>query len=314
MSHSHSGHNHSHDHGHGHNHSHSHENTNIKVLIFSFILTFIVMFVEFVGGYITNSLALISDAGHMLSDSISLVIAIWAVYLGNKKSDPKKTFGYKRVETIAAFVNGITLAFVSLVIFKEGITRFFVPVQVHQDQMILIALIGMSVNLLTAFILYSRSKENLNIKGAFLHTISDLLGSVGAVGAGLIIKYTGWLYADSLISIIIAILIFQSSINLIRDTFNTLMEGTPRNIDFEKVVESIKKIDYVDDIHDLHIWSMNESKIYLTAHIVISDLSDRDYEQTKIVREQIRKTLHDNFNIEHSTLEFELSKCYQDCN
>lgn len=312
MSHSHSGHNHSHDHG--HNHSHNHENTNIKVLVFSFILTFIVMFVEFVGGYLTNSLALISDAGHMLSDSISLVIAIWAVYLGNKKSDPKKTFGYKRVETIAAFVNGITLAFVSLVIFKEGITRFFVPVQVQQDQMIVIALIGMSVNLLTAFILYSRSKENLNIKGAFLHTISDLLGSVGAVGAGLIIKYTGWLYADSLISIIIAILIFQSSINLIKDTFNTLMEGTPRNIDFEKVVNSIKEINHVDDIHDLHIWSMNESKIYLTAHVVISDLSDKDFTETKIVREQIRKTLHDNFNIEHSTLEFELTKCYQDCN
>lgn len=298
-----------HHHEHGHSHNHTKEINNINVLLLAFVLTFAFMIVEFFGGILSKSLALISDSGHMLSDVVSLGIAVWAIKQSTKASDLSKTFGYKRTEVIAAFVNGITLVALSLLILKEGIERILTPVAINQNQLIMIAFIGLLINLTVAFVLFKNSKESVNVRGAFLHVISDLLGSVGAIVAGLVIKYTGWLYADPLISIIISFLILFSSIRLIKDTYHTLMEGSPRNIDFQEVISKIKGVENVDDVHDLHIWSLNESEIILTAHLVINGAIDN----TKTVS-KVKKLLHDSFHVEHSTLEIEAVRCDIGCN
>ena len=233
----------SHIHAHSHtgdeHHHHKVDKGNIKPLAFSFIITAIFMIVEFIGGLISNSLALISDSGHMLTDVGALAVSIGAVYLGSKKSDEDKTFGYKRLETIAAFINGITLIVISALILKEGIERLVHPVNIKQEQLIIIASIGLLVNIVSALILFKNSKENINIRAAFTHVIGDMLGSIGAIVAGLIIQFSGWLYADPLISILISFIILFSSISLLRETFHTLMEGTPRNINLKQVKDEI---------------------------------------------------------------------------
>ncbi len=301
-------HNHDHNHDHGYSHNHSKDIQNINVLLIAFGLTFIFMIAEFVGGFFSKSLALMSDAGHMLSDVVSMGVAIWAIKAGSKTSDLSKTFGYKRTEVIVAFVNGITLVAISIFIMFEGFKRIFSPVSIHENQLILVSSLGFIINIIVAFILFKNSKDSINVRGAFLHVISDLLGSVGAIGAGLIIKYTGWLYADPLISIIISILILRSSIGLIKETYHTLMEGSPKNIDFKKVIDKVKSFDKVIDIHDLHIWSLNESQIILTAHILIEENSDN-----KKIISDIKHLLQHDFNIQHSTIEIETTKCEDNC-
>ncbi len=303
-------HNH-HDHHSHDGHSHSHDDTNKSILIFALIITSIFMVVEVFGGFISQSLALISDAGHMFADAGSLAISLWAVNYGTKKSNLSKTFGYKRIETIAAFINGITLIIIAAFIFKEGIERLFHPVTINNTQLILVASIGLVVNILVAFVLFKGSKNNTNIRGAFIHVIGDLLGSVGAILAGIIIKFTGWLYADPLISILIAFLILLSSLNLLKETFHTLMEGTPKDLDLEKICQRIKSFDNINDIHDLHVWSLNEKQIILTAHIIVNDdLAS----STQLMVHKIKEALHHDFDINHSTLEVETVNCNINCN
>lgn len=306
------GHNHHHHGKHEdshHHHNHAKEINNIKALLFAFVLTMIFMIVEFIGGYLSKSLALISDAGHMLSDVVSLGIAIWAIKQGQKISDLSKTFGYKRTEVIAAFVNGITLVAISVLILKEGLERFFNPIQINQEQLILIASLGLLVNIIVAFTLFKNSKENINIKGAFLHVISDMLGSIGAIIAGFIIKYTGWIYVDPMISIIIAFLILYSSFSIIKETYHTLMEGSPKHINFDDLIEKVKNVENVNDIHDLHIWSLNEDEVILTAHLIVEENVNNN-----LIISNVKKLLHDKFHVEHSTLELETTKCDIRCN
>lgn len=290
-------------------HNHTSEINSIKLLFFSFILTAFFMLIEFIGGFISKSLALVSDAGHMLSDVASLGISIWAIYLGNRKANLSKTFGYKRIETIAAFVNGITLVVISILIFKEGIERLIHPVSINQEQLLVIAIIGLLINIVVATILFKSSKESVNVKSAFFHVISDLLGSVGAIIAGLIIQFTGWLYADSLISIFIAVLILFSAKSILEETFHTLMEGVPKNININDLVNRIKVIENIIDIHDLHIWSLSDSQIILTAHLVTNEHLNNQETIGKV-----KEFLHNEFNIEHSTIEIETINCNNCCN
>jgi cobalt-zinc-cadmium efflux system protein len=302
--HSHSNHSHGHDH-----HNHHGEIENRKVLLIAVLLTFSFMLVEFFGGIFSRSLALISDAGHMFSDSASLFLAYFAIFISTKKADKHKTFGYKRVETITAFVNGITLVIVSLLIIKEGISRMINPVPINTNQLIGIAFIGLLVNILVAYILFKNSSHNLNIRGALIHVVGDLLGSIGAIGAGVIIMFTGWLYADPLISFFIAILILISSFGLLKDTFHLLMEGTPRHIELEKVESVILADEDIVNVHDLHIWSLDDSKIMLTGHLVINEIS-----KSEIIVDKITRLLKNKFDIQHSTLQVETIKCEFGCN
>lgn len=293
--------------GHEHNHNHSIEDK--RVLYISILITFSFMLVEFIGGILSNSLALISDSFHMLNDSFALILSFIAINIGIKKPDKLKSFGYKRIESITAFVNGILLMIMSVLILKESIERIFNPIVINNKILMYISISGLIVNILIAYILYKNSHHNINIKSALMHVTADLVSSVGVILSSIIILYTNYYFIDSLVSILISLIIFYSSFSILKETFNILMEGIPKNLSFENVYENIINIPEVKDIHDLHIWSLDNNKIILTSHIVISEI-----DKSNIVIETINKILHDKFEIHHSTIQVETEKCSINCN
>ncbi|MEN2766608.1 cation diffusion facilitator family transporter [Ornithinibacillus xuwenensis] len=290
-------HHHGHEHGHGHHHHHS---TNKRVLLISFIAIFTFMIVEAIGGFLTNSLALISDAGHMLSDAAALGLSLLAFKIGERKATSEKTYGYKRFEIIAAFLNGVTLIVISLYIFYEAITRFVEPEEVSAN-MIIIASLGLLVNIGVAFLLMrGDSKDNLNIRSALLHVLGDLLGSVGAILAGILILAFGWYLADPIASIIVAVLIIISGYRVTKDSLHVLMEGKPSNINPNDIITELRNLEGVINVHDLHIWSITSELPMLSCHIIVEENVDRD----KLVAKgtDIIKQL---FQISHCTLQIE---------
>ncbi|WP_156291985.1 cation diffusion facilitator family transporter [Oceanobacillus salinisoli] len=261
----------------GHDHSHHHAHTNNKIALkISFIIITAYMIIEAIGGLLTNSLALLSDAGHMLSDSISLGVGLLAFTLGEKVADYSKTYGYKRFEILAAVFNGVTLILIALFIFYEAFNRFANPTEIASAGMLIIGIIGLLVNILVAWILMrgGDTDHNLNLRAAFLHVISDMLGSVGAVSAALLIMFFGWSCADPLASVIVAILVLNSGWRVSKDAIQVLMEGTPKNIDIKEVITAIEDADGITSIHDLHVWSITSGHNALSCHAVVdSNLS-----------------------------------------
>lgn len=293
-------HHHGHSHGHGHGHSHSHT-SNKKALLSSFILITVFMVVEVIGGFLTNSLALLSDAGHMLSDAAALGLSFFAIKLGEKQGSQEKTYGYKRFEIIAAALNGLTLIIISLYIFYEAFERFFAPPEVQSTGMLMISVTGLIVNIIAAWILMSGDKdENLNVRSAFLHVLGDMLGSVGAIVAALLIMFFGWTIADPIASVIVAVLILISGYRVTKDSFHILMEGAPTQIDTEKVKKALSSVPLVKEVHDLHIWTITSGYPVLSCHITIFDDGIHDD-----ILKQSQKILHDEFHIEHSTIQVE---------
>ena len=257
-------------HDHGHNHTHG---ANKKVLLISFIIITGYMLVEAMGGFITNSLALLSDAGHMLSDSISLAIALIAFKLGEKAASNSNTYGYKRFEILAAVINGVTLIAIALFIFYEAIGRFMNPPEVATMGMLIISSIGLVVNILVAWIMMrgADTEENLNMRGAYLHVLSDLLGSVGAIAAALLMMFFGWGWADPLASVIVAFLVLRSGFHVTKSAVHVLMEGTPNNIDMDDIVQTIKNTKGIHSVHDIHIWTITSGLNALSCHAVVDD-------------------------------------------
>ncbi|MED3689684.1 cation diffusion facilitator family transporter [Peribacillus butanolivorans] len=292
------GHQHGHSHDHGHHHHHS---ENKKALLASFLLISTFMVVEVIGGFMTNSLALLSDAGHMLSDAAALCLSYTAIRLGEKKATQTKSYGYKRFEIIAACLNGLTLIVISVFIFIEAIRRFVNPPEVQSLGMLMISIIGLLVNIIAAWILMSGDKDdNLNVRSAFLHVIGDMLGSVGAIAAALLIYFFDWGIADPIASVVVAILIIISGIRVVRDSFHILMEGTPYQVDMEEVKTSLKELPNVSDVHDLHIWTITSGFLTMSCHVVIDENGNHD-----TVLAEVQKLLHDQFGIEHSTIQVE---------
>jgi len=291
----------------GHNHDHSHDHThgaNKKVLIVSFIIITSYMIVEALGGYLTNSLALLSDAGHMLSDSISLAIALLAFILGEKAASYSKTYGYKRFEILAAVLNGVTLILIALFIFYEAFKRFANPPEVATTGMLIISTIGLLINILVAWIMMrgSDTKDNLNMRGAFLHVLSDMLGSVGAIVAALLIMFFGWGWADPLASVIVAALVLRSGYYVTKAAVHVLLEGTPSNVDAEEIIQTIVQTDGVHSIHDLHIWTITSGTNALSCHAVVEgQLKIADSEH--ILREIEHNLEHKG--IKHVTIQLE---------
>lgn len=291
---------HHHGHSHGHNHSHGHTG-NKKALFFSFLLIASFMIVEVVGGILTNSLALLSDAGHMLSDAAALGLSLFAIKLGERKASASKTYGYKRFEIIAAALNGLTLIVISVYIFYEAYQRFWNPPEVLSGGMLIISSIGLLVNIVAAWILMRGDKEeNLNVRSAFLHVIGDMLGSVGAIIAALLMLFFGWGIADPIASVIVAILILISGWRVTKESFHILMEGTPANLEMDKVKSSLLKIPAVADVHDMHIWSITSGMPMLSCHMVIEGGAVHD-----TILHRAQTILHDDFEIEHSTIQIE---------
>lgn len=288
-----------------HQHDHSHSGrANKKTLIISLIIITVYMAVEVIGGWMTNSLALLADAGHMLSDAISLFIALMAFTFSSKVADYGKTYGYKRFEILAAVINGATLILISAYIIYEAIERFQKPPAILSGGMLIVAVIGLAVNMLVAWIMMRGAdvKENLNMRGAYLHVISDMLGSVGAIVAALLIMFFGWVWADALASIIVSVLVLRSGYFVTKSAVHVLMEGTPENVDIENVTQKILETEGIISIHDLHIWTITSGLNALTCHAVVN--GKITVEAGEIL---LRKIEHDlqHLNIHHVTIQLE---------
>ncbi|KIL73297.1 cation diffusion facilitator family transporter [Bacillus badius] len=292
-----------HSHSHGHSHGHHHHSSNKQALKLSFILIATYMIVEVVGGIITNSLALLSDAGHMLSDAAALGLSYFALKFGEKEATLSKTFGYKRFEILAAFINGLTLLVISIYIFVEAYRRIMAPPEVMSMGMLTVSVIGLLVNIAAAYILMKGDKEeNLNVRSAFLHVLGDLLGSVGAIAAALMILFFEWNLADPIASVIVAVLIIISGIRVTKASFHILMEGAPENISVSKVKEALLGMPGVEDVHDLHVWAITSDFPALSCHVVI-----RPETEGKQLLTSIQKKLHDEFHIEHTTIQIDFA-------
>ena len=293
-----------------HDHSHNH-GANKKILWISFIIITSYMVVEAIGGFLTNSLALLADAGHMLSDSISLGIALIAFTLGEKAADYSKTYGYKRFEILAAVVNGITLVLIALYIFYEAIDRFQNPPEVASVGMLWIAVIGLLVNILVAWIMMRGAdvKENLNMRGAYLHVLSDLLGSVGAIIAALLIMFFDFGWADPLASVIVAALVLRSGYYVVKSSVHVLMEGTPSNVVMNEVLAVLQKQPSITSIHDLHIWTITSGLNALSCHAVAATEMTIS-ESEEVLRELEHDLLH--LNIHHVTIQLQTSRPEQE--
>ncbi|OMP65632.1 cation diffusion facilitator family transporter [Domibacillus epiphyticus] len=289
---------HSHSHSHGHHH---HGSSNKSALKWAFMLISTYMIVEFIGGLMTNSLALLSDAGHMLSDAAALGLSYAALTVGKKAASNKKTYGYKRFEILAAFINGITLIAISLYIFFEAYQRIMNPPEVVSTGMLVISTIGLIVNIAAAFILMRGDKnENLNVRSAFLHVIGDMLGSVGAIIAALLIMFFGWYLADPIASMVVAFLIIISGYRVTRDSFHILMEGAPLNMDAQQVKDRLLSLTEVKGVHDLHIWSITSDFPALSCHLVVAQ-----DENEQSVLSKAKKLLHVEFHLHHVTIQID---------
>jgi len=286
--------------GHHKEHKQTHK-SNRRRLIAVLVLTLVYMLAEAIGGFITNSLALLSDAGHMLADVASLVLALLALWFAARPITTKRTYGYYRMEILAALANGAALVVISLLIAFEAFQRLKSPEGVKGFEVMLIAGGGLVVNMISVFVLHSASEDNLNMRGAFLHVMGDVLGSFGAIVAGLVIWRWGWVTADPLISVVMCLLIIYSSWQLIRESVNILLESTPSHINVRAVIEAIHSVKGVADVHDLHVWTISSGMEALSAHVTIEPgVSHRT------ALEELQERLRIGFNIRHLTIQIEL--------
>ena len=290
--------------GHGHSHGHAHgadgRARNKRALALALALTASFTVAEVVGGILTGSLALLADAGHMLSDAASLAVALFAVWLAERPATAKRTFGFKRAEILAALANGVTLALIAAWILYEANERFRDPPEVLGAPMIVVATIGLVVNVLAFRILSGGESESLNMQAAIRHVLADLAGSVGVIVAAVIILVTGWEYADPAVSVVIALLIAGSAWGVLRDSVRVLLEAAPPGIDPGEVGGRMAAAPGVVEVHDLHIWTITSGFPALSAHVRVG--ADEDCHRR---RAELDELLESEFGIEHTTLQVE---------
>ena len=286
-------------------HSHSHRKTtsNVnKAFIIGILLNLVYVLVEFVVGYISNSMSLLSDAGHNLSDVFTLVLSLIAFRLAKVKNNDKLTYGYRKASILTALFNSVLLVIVVLVIGYQAIIRFFNPVEVNSISVIIMASIGIVINALSAFLFFREKNIDLNIKSAYLHLIADALVSLGVVVGGVIIYFTDLFWIDSVVSIIIAIIILYSTWELLKDSLMMALDAVPENVDIEKVTETILQTGNVQSLHHLHIWALSTTENALTVHIILKNTLDLN--NSFELKEKLKHKLQE-LNISHATIEFE---------
>ena len=282
-------------------HEHRHPLRGTRYLGIALGITISFFIIELVGGILTNSLALLTDAWHMLNDVLALGFALIAAWLALRPITTKRTYGYYRAEILAAFLNGVFLLVVVVYIFYEALQRILQPAPVESLNMLLIAAFGLLANGLSVVTLSRSKHESLNIRGAFLHVVADTLGSIGAISAGLIMFFTEWYYADPLISMMIGVLIFYSSGKLIRDSLNVLLEGVPSHIDASALERRMREVKDVKGIHDLHVWCITPTRMCcMSAHVVMKEGADRKRLITTLIN-----VLKEEFGIDHTTVQLE---------
>ncbi|GGI44271.1 cation transporter [Paenibacillus marchantiophytorum] len=299
-SHAQEGHHHGHDHGH-HHHGHG---GNKQGLLIALIITAGIMFLEFIGGLWTNSLALLSDSGHMLSDAGSLALSLVAMWFAAKPTSAKKSYGFHRTEILAALFNAVTLFVIAGFIIWEAVGRFMHPPTVASGSMMLIASIGLIANLLSAWSLMRKGDvhSNLNLRSAYLHILGDALGSVGAIVAGAVMLIFGWYAADPIISVLVSLLILKGAWAVLKSTIHILMEGTPQSVSLGDVQHMLEGIEGVINVHDLHIWTITSGLDSLSCHLLIADHLD-----SQTILQQAIHQLEERFQITHATIQIENS-------
>jgi len=269
-------------------------------------LTAVTLIAEVIGGFWTHSLALLSDAAHVFLDLFALALSLVAVKLASLPASNRHTFGYHRSEVFASFINGLTVFLMALGIMYEAWVRFQVPQEVHSLQMLVIAVIGLIMNLLAAGALHGHSHDDLNMKSAFLHVVGDAAASVGVIIGGIIMYYTGWYQLDALISVAIALLIMAGAGRLLRDSTHILMEGVPRGLELEDVAAAIRAIDGVQDVHHLNIWTVCSHILSLSVHV---DIDMNNEERRVTILHAIEHLLAERFHITHTTIQMECATC-----
>lgn len=305
-----SGHDHSHDHSHSHSHSHGlggHEHdlrgASKRSLKGALILIVGYMFVEVVGGVLSGSLALLADAGHMLGDAASIALALVALHFSSRAASAEKTFGYRRLEVLAALINALTLWLIAGGVVLEAWHRFRDVPDVEGGLMLSIGSIGLLVNIAAAWILHKSVEHSVNVEGAFQHVVADLLGSVGVVVSGVLVWAFGWTLADPILSVIIAVLILSSTWRLLGKVIHLLLQGTPEHIDIYRLCSEIEDVEGVALIHDVHVWSLAQDYDVFTAHIVI-DPEVKEVDRTSLLR-RLRNIVTHDFGIHHVTIQLE---------
>lgn len=275
---------------------------NKQGLIIALTMTTLIMIFEFFGGLFTNSLALLSDSGHMLSDASSMALSLVAIWFASRPPSPNKTYGYYRFEILAALFNGVTLFVIVGFIIKEAIQRFNEPPTVAGGTMVIIAIIGLAANIISAMVLAKKAdvKGNINLKSAYIHIIGDTLGSVGAILAGLLMLLFDWYLADPIISVIVALLILRSAWKVFAQSLHILMEGSPMTVNKEEVAVILTKIEGVKSVHDLHIWSITSGLDSLTCHLLIEESA-----QEQIILQEAINVILSSYKIEHTTIQIE---------
>ncbi len=289
---------HAHTHARRHRHAHDHRSASRRALVIVLLLTLIFTVVEVVGGVLTDSLALLADAGHMVSDVVAIALALIALTLAQRPSSPRRSFGFQRAEILAAFVNGLALVLVSAWIVWEAVRRLDDPPEILGGWMLVVALVGLTVNAVAATILLRSGRESLNVDAAFRHVIADFLGSAGVLVAALVIVLTGWEIVDPLVSILIAALIVASAWSILRDSTAILMEETPSGIDADEVARAIVEVDGVSSVHDLHVWRITSGFDALSAHVLVGQGED-----CHARRRDVERMISERFGIAHTTLQ-----------
>lgn len=294
-----------HHHHHGHGHTHEGDGSEFRLIV-SIVLNGLITVAEFIGGIISGSLALLSDALHNLSDTTSLGVAYGARRIARRDATQRKTFGYRRAEIIGAFINLITLVLIALFLVKEAVERFFDPQPIDGTVMLVVAVIGLLANVVSAVLLFRDSRSSLNIRSAFLHILSDGVSSVGVVAGGILIILYDIYWIDPALTIAISIYLLIHSYHMLRQTIDILMESTPRDINLAELLEGVRTIDGVRDLHHVHVWQLDEQQRALEAHVVISE---GDLGRMEEIKSSVKQYLQQEQRIGHSTLEFELDPC-----
>ena len=275
-------------------------------LVFALVTAY--MIAEGLGGWWTNSLALLADAGHMLTDVAALSLSLFAVRFASRRATPRKTYGFHRVEILAALLNGVFLVLVALYIFYEAYHRVLNPPAVKANWMLVVAIVGLLANMTSAYILFGKHHESLNVRGAFFHVLSDAIGSVGAILASIAILVSGYQIADPSISVLVAVLILWSSWILIRDAVDILLEGTPSHINIVNLREQLGRVAGVESVHDLHVWTLTSGMLAMSCHVVAQD---DGLSRTELLT-RVNGIARQRFHIDHTTIQIEEPNIPQD--
>ena len=289
--------------GNTHRSSHHHRPVNVQNLLVATLLNFVITIAEFAGGILSNSLALLSDALHNLSDTFATFIAYLAIKIGKRDADMKKTFGYKRIEILAALLNAVILIIMSIYLVREAYLRWQEPQPIKSMIMLVVGMIGLLANVFAVVILRKDSGKSINVKAAYVHLIGDSLSSVVVIIGGVLIQLFEVYWIDPLITLLICIYIIREAFIILKESVNILMQTTPSDLDLSGVKKTVEKLPQVSNIHHLHAWNLTEQLIHLEAHVEMN--SDLKLSELKSVQKKIEKLLHEDFNIQHVTLQFE---------